>query len=125
MKKHEKPVKEAKPIGIKLGLLERIVLPGFFPNEASIADLIIKKDIIKKIALTQIDVIDFEIKNTEDGRGTTWNNAGINHVINVVFTPLERALINKTLKNVLKEKNDTEKVTEQLLFICDNFGVKF
>ena len=58
---------------IKLTFFDRISIPQMFPEKATFADGIIYDDIRNKIKITQEEVTEYKIRNTQDNSGVEWD----------------------------------------------------
>ena len=101
---------------MKLTLKERILTVNVFPAEGSYEDLIVRKDAIEKIGLTQEEIKDFEVK-TLDGGGLQWNEEGASKEFEIKLSTLEKEYVKKHLKKL----SDQEKLTVDLLEIYGKF----
>ena len=114
-------VKKIDSKTITLSLKERISLSGILPQEGDYSFLIVKRDILKKIAVSQDELKKFEIKTVqgEKGQGSflTWNAKGEKEKFNYSFTDLEK----NELKLALKKLSDDKKLTEDLLGLYEIF----
>ncbi len=73
-----------------LHIIDRIHIPTILPSENTFLDFNIKRDIIKKVALTTDDVVKYSIKEDSDSKRTTWDaKADREHPLAVDFTPQE------------------------------------
>jgi len=90
---------------MKIKLIDRITLPSIFPEKSSFEKLIIVADIQKKIALTQEEVTDFEIKSTEGM--VKWNEKGGTTEFDIDFTESETNLISDLLKKLSVDESLT------------------
>lgn len=61
-------------MNVKLTLFDRISIPTMFPEKATYADAIIFDDIRNKLLITQDEITNYNITNTEDGSGVKWDN---------------------------------------------------
>lgn len=81
---------------MKLNLQQRISLTGYLPKEWKFETLVILKDIIKKIEITQDEIAKYEIKS--EGNNIFWNVEGAKTEFELEFTELEKSEIKKALK---------------------------
>ena len=81
---------------MKLNLQQRISLLGYLPKEWKFETLVILKDIIKKIEITQDEIAKYEIKS--EGNNILWNVEGVKSELELEFTELETSEIKKALK---------------------------
>lgn len=100
---------------MKLKLIDRLTLPTIFPTHSSFEKLIIIADIQKKIAITQDETNEFDIKtkivDQEKGFSNVfWNKKGDTKEFDIEFTESESNLISELLKKTSSE----EKLTPQL-----------
>lgn len=100
---------------MKLNLLDRIVLPGILPKEGSFTDLIIVKDIKKKVSITQEDIKKYKI--TVQGDALQWSTAGAEAEFEYEFEELET----KIIKEALQKKHDEKKATEDMIHLYTLF----
>ena len=92
---------------VELNLLNRIVLPSILKNEGKFEEMIVVKDIKKKISITQEEVKNFEIFTTKEGN-MGWNEEGSKKIFEYEFTELEE----KAIKEGLNKLNNESKLTE-------------
>lgn len=85
---------------MQLSLSDRIILPTFFPAQGSYAEGIIKRDILKKITLTQDELTKYEVKT--EGQSVTWKNPEAKFTYE--FTDLEVKFIKDLLNQLDKHK---------------------
>lgn len=104
---------------MKLTLKDRLVLPGTFPKEGSFTQLILARDIQKKLEITQDEIKEFEIKGLETG-WLVWNKKGAEEEFEIDFTELENNFIVENLKRL----NDGNKLTAELLDVYQSFVTK-
>ena len=97
-----------KKVSIKL--LDKIMLPSILKKEANYETMIINLDIKKKVEVTQDELLKYNIKSLENG-GLTWNKEGSEAEFELEFTEMEASKI----KEALKELNDSNKLTEELI----------
>lgn len=90
---------------MKLSLKNRLLLEVMLPKEGKFETLIVVSDIRKKIAITQKEIVEFEIKSLDSG-GITWNHMWVKSEIDIEFSEIEISEIAKTLK----KKSDDEKL---------------
>ena len=91
----------------KLSLLDRIIIKGLVSaKESDFASLIVVKDLIAKIEITQDEIKKFEIKQVGEGQNASivWNAKGSNAVFEYDFTELERMEIKLALQKISDEK---------------------
>ncbi len=105
------PVKDTGAI-LPMDVKDRLFFGAFLPKEASKLDQVIARDIIKKIELTQKDIVDFKIA-TKDER-TTWNKEGMKKR-KIRFSNPEVEFLQKQSARVSTEK----KVTQETLSLCE------
>lgn len=90
-----------------LTLSDRIHLPSILKTEGNYSYLIIRKDIIKKLAISQEEVKKYEIKEIEEGfqKGwLSWNEKGASSKFSYDFTELEKNEIKLALQKLDKEE---------------------
>jgi len=85
---------------MELAPLDRLSVINSLPREGKFEDLIIFKDITKKVEFTQKEIIDWEIR-TDDTGAILWNDKAKS--IKVEFTDAEKVLIKSTFKNLSDE----------------------
>jgi hypothetical protein len=103
-----------------LSLKDRIILPSLFNGkQGSFTEVIIIRDIKKKVDITQEEVKKFEIIPLANG-ALGWNVEGQKSEFEYEFTDLE---VNE-IKLALKEINDKKLVTEDHIHLFDVFDVK-
>jgi len=89
-----------------LTLSDRIHLPSILKTEGSYSYLIIRKDIIEKLQITQEELKKYEIKEVqggEKGGWLTWNKKTPSH-FEFSFTELEKNEIKLALEKLDKEE---------------------
>lgn len=89
-----------------LTLSDRIHLPSVLKTEGSYSYLIIRKDIIEKLQITQEELKKYEIKEVqggEKGGWLTWNKKTPSH-FDFSFTELEKNEIKLALEKLDKEE---------------------
>lgn len=73
-----------------LNILDRIYIPSILPSENTFMDFNMKREIIKKVALTAEDVEKYNIKEDEANKRTTWDiNKDREHPLIIEFTQQE------------------------------------
>lgn len=103
---------------ITLSLLERVILSGsVLSNMGSYEYLILKKDILNKIAVTQEELKKFEIKSTEQG-GLSWNEKGSKSKFEIEFSDMEK----NEIKLSLKKLSDEKKLTDEMFSLYEIFA---
>ena len=95
-------------------ILERILLESIIPNEANYTDLVLGRDIKKKVALTQDEILKHEVTVLENG-SIEWKNETEDFAIE--FSDLEKGLIKKTLEKL----NSENKLNFQLISLYEMF----
>lgn len=58
---------------MKLNVIDRIYIPTILPVENTFMDFNMKREITKKVALSQEDIEKFNIKEDHENRRTTWD----------------------------------------------------
>lgn len=58
---------------MELHILDRIYIPAILPSENNFTDFNLKRNIIKKVALTEEDAAKYEITENAEERQTKWN----------------------------------------------------
>lgn len=89
-----------------LTLSDRIHLPSILKTEGKYSYLIIRKDIIEKLQITQEELKKYEIKEVQDkeqGGWLTWNKKTPSH-FDFSFTELEKNEIKLALEKLDKEE---------------------
>ena len=89
---------------INMKILDRLVLQNILPNKTSFEDLIIRKDILQKVEITQEELNLIEFKTVENK--LTWDGTKDPNK-EIIFTESEKNLIKKSLKSI-SEKNELE-----------------
>ncbi len=102
-----------------LTLKDRVIFDSVLPKNFSHTTKIILDDIIKKIILTQAEILKYEIK-TEGNGSVSWNNLGTKATFNIEFTELELIQIRGGLK-ALDEKEALNADTDEIYKI---FSIK-
>ena len=97
-----------------MNILERILLESIIPNEANYTDLVLSRDIKKKVALTQDEILKHEVTVLENG-SIEWKNETEDFAIE--FSDLEKGLIKKTLEKL----NSENKLNFQLISLYEMF----
>ena len=94
---------------MNLTLLDRLVLSGLIPKDkTTYEDIIIGKDITKKVEITQDDLTKYEIKQAENG-GLQWKQN--DDTFDYEFTEAEKALV----KRLLTAKNEAKEMSVDLI----------
>lgn len=94
---------------VKFTIKDRIVLPPILPSQGSYSDMIVRRDLIEKITLTQEELTEFEIK-TEDNR-ITWNEEK-QRDFEIDLTELEYTLTKEALEKLDTNKEITDDFVE-------------
>lgn len=84
-------------------LKDRITLMISLPSKGTFNDLILRKDVLKKIELTQEELEKYNIQSV--GGGVTWNPN--EDIFFIEFTELEKDYIKKALK-ALDDKKEAQ-----------------
>lgn len=58
---------------MELHILDRIYIPAILPSENNFTDFNLKRNIIKKVALTEEDAAKYEITENAEEHQTKWN----------------------------------------------------
>ena len=95
-------------------ILERILLESIIPGEGNYTDLVLGRDIKKKVALTQDEILKYEVTVLEN-RSIEWKNETEDFAIE--FSDLEKGLIKKTLEKL----NSENKLNFQLISLYEMF----
>lgn len=82
---------------ITLSLAERITLPGTLPQQGSYIDLLVCKDLQRKIELKQQELDDYEVRSLPNGM-LGWNAKGVEAQLNVALTEREHELLTRSLR---------------------------
>lgn len=102
---------------MKLTILNRILLLNNLPTKGNFTQLIVIKDIIEKIKITQEEIEKYSIKSTEEGK-LTWK-ASEDSDKEVKFTELEK----KEIKSFLEEASKKNELTIDMLDLCKMFKI--
>ena len=79
---------------MELHILDRIYIPAILPAENSFMDFNLKREITKKVALTEADAEKYHIKEDAENKRTTWDPAlDRDNPLIVDFTPQELAYL--------------------------------
>lgn len=97
---------------MKLKLAERITLMGMFPEQNSFENLILKKDLMNKIEVTQQEVTDYEIRT--ENNSIKWNASGITSELEISFTQAEK----NYLKSIVEKLSKEEKIPDIMFDFC-------
>lgn len=100
---------------MELTLLDRLLLPGIFPKEGNMKELIIRKDLKKKIVFTQEELTKYGIDFK--GEQILWNQEGAEAKFKYKFSDLEKAEVVSALTKMDEEK----KLTEEFMDLYDKF----
>lgn len=93
---------------MKFSVKDRIVLPPILPSEGSYTDMVIRRDLIEKLTLSQKEIEEFEVK--VDGGQITWDEKKAKEK-DVELTELELGLLRKSLKKL----DDDKKLTDDFI----------
>lgn len=75
---------------MELNVIDRIYIPTILPAENNFMDFNLKREIIKKVSLTEADVEKYNIKEDTENRKTTWDiNADRENPLVVEFSKQE------------------------------------
>ncbi len=89
---------------MELHIIDRIYIPQILPAENTFMDFNLKRDIIKKVALTQEDAEKYHIVEDRENKQTKWDiNIDRENPLHVEFTPQELAY----LKSACEKLGDT------------------
>lgn len=102
---------------MELTLLDRIMVMTMIPKKGNFEKLIIAADLEKKVALTQDEIKEFEIKTGENG-AITWK--ATDKTFSYEFTELESKLV----QDALKEASDKGELTKDHMSIYRLFVTK-
>lgn len=79
---------------MELHIIDRIYIPTILPAENSFMDFNLKRDIIKKVGLTEADAEKYSIKEDKEHNRTTWDiNADRENPLVVDFSAQELAYL--------------------------------
>lgn len=95
---------------MKLTLLKRLVIINSLPEKGSFEYLTVRKDLVKKVEVTQDEVAKYEIKTAENGH-LQWKQN--DDTIEVELTELEKKELARVLKD-LSDKGDAADVHLEL-----------
>ena len=104
--------KEDEPQKYILTIRDRILFPSFLPREGDFSDMIVKRDFLKKIAITQDELLKHKINRV--GTDITWD---CTDTFPYEFTALELAF----LRRVFAEKNAKKQLTDESLPLYELF----
>lgn len=90
---------------MKLSIKERIELPLILPEKSSFEKLIIKRDLLQKVDLSQQEIEEFKISSTDDGRITWFVPEGKSDIKEFDLTNLEKTFLRDLLRS-LSEKEE-------------------
>lgn len=104
---------------VTLSLKERITISSILPMEGEYNFFIIKKDILKKTAVTQEELKKYDIKTVnQNGMDMlSWNAKGEKEKFNIEFTDLEK----NEIKLALTKLSDGKKLTEHMVSLYELF----
>lgn len=91
----------------ELSLLDKLIFPSILKKEGSFEDMIIVKDIKKKINITQDEVKEYNLQSLNTG-GIIFNEKGSEAKFEIEFTELETKMIKEGLKKLEEDKKLTE-----------------
>jgi hypothetical protein len=86
----------------KLTLFDRISIPTILPEKTTFAEAIVLDDLRNKIIITQDEIVEYNITNTEDGSGVKWDNEPGDGK-DFELTDLEASAIKKALHDLDKK----------------------
>ncbi len=79
---------------MELHILDRIYIPAILPAENSFMDFNLKREITKKVALTEADAEKYKIQEDVENKRTTWDPAiDRDNPLTVEFTAQELAYL--------------------------------
>jgi vacuolar-type H+-ATPase subunit B/Vma2 len=88
---------------MELGIKDRIYIPQMLPEKNSFAEFSLKKSIVGKVAITEKDRTDYEIKEDKEKGMITWNVEKEKSMPLVIeFTKEELAYIKKSCENLIE-----------------------
>lgn len=90
---------------MKLTLLEKITIPSLLKKEGDFKTIILNKDILEKVKISQDELKEFDIKASE--KSLTWNEKGVNAEFEIEFTDFEKLEIKLALQKLDEEKKIT------------------
>ena len=99
---------------IKLGLLDRLMLPTILPKDGGLVQQVNTRGIITKSEFTPEEVQDFEMKDTE--KGVMFNPAKARD-IEVEFTKSEVELLQKSVDQLDKDQGINQENLDIILKI--------
>ena len=102
---------------MELSLLERIMITNMRPSTGRFEDMIIRKDVLNKVAVKQDEIKTYDVRSLDSG-GIQWNEAGATYTITVELTEMEKNFIQKTLKKV----SDDEKLPAECVDLYKKFN---
>ena len=102
---------------MKLFVQERMLIPNLLPEKGNIIDMTVKRDIVKKVELTQEELTELKLEvkqaaNT-DNVYYTWDREK-DVGIDVELTKKELELLQKQVKTL----DDAGEITDQLFDLC-------
>jgi len=98
-----------------LTLLERIMIPTILKKETDYKSAIVIRDLKTKVALTQKEFKDFDVKAAPTG--LTWNEKGVKSIVLFDLTDFERT----ELREALKKLNDEKKLSIDHISLYEKF----
>lgn len=87
----------------KITLLDRIMISNTLPEKGGFTDLIVRKDIIEKLRITQEEIEKFQITTKPSGQ-VEWEKELTPDNFDFEFTKREAQLIHGTLKDLDRVK---------------------
>lgn len=102
-----------------LSLRERIAMSGIFPAQGDYSFFIVKKDILKKVGISQEELKKYGIKTIESEKGSllTWSAVGEKAKFSYEFSDLEE----NEIKLCLTKLNEEKKLSEDLIGLYEAF----
>jgi predicted RNA-binding protein with PUA domain len=85
-------------------LKDRVILLNILPTKGSFEDLVVREDILKKIAISQEEIATYDIKTDSKGF-LTWRQQ--EDTFSFDFTELEKEYV----KRVLKEQSEKKELS--------------
>lgn len=104
---------------IELNISERLNLLGIFPGKEVFEKLVVFRDVMEKIKVTQKEIEEYEIKthSQPDGRvSQTWSTKKMKN-IKYEFTSIELVTVDELLKKISTDKT----LTMSLLTVFEKF----
>ena len=99
---------------MQLTIKNRITILSLLPTETNITNIRIIKELSEKLALTEEEIIDYEVKTipTERGTQTTWNQTGNESTIEVTLKKPSIDLLKEQIEKLDKANTVTFDIFE-------------